>query len=336
MDTNTKKDAMTSKPSSVKVSVVMLTKNRKEMLKKCLDSLFRQSHPDFEVIVVDDSSTDGTGEMVRELAGKHTNLTFLQRSGVGLANGRNTGVRASKGEVIAFIDDDCVAHEDWLKNGLEALEDQKTDIVRGAVILPDGRLFRDMNKDLMLFATANIMYRKKIFDEIGLFDEKFVYCAEDRDFGWRAVSKGFKLTACPEAVCYHPFHYTTLLGGLKYFLKTARFRTVNRVLLYKKHKEYRRELVWGIFYRKWHIITTALIAGVIISLINLFTLKKPLIYELSAGMFLASYLACRVFVDVNMLRYPKRMLALPYFLLMDSVETFYTIKGAIKYRFFIL
>jgi glycosyltransferase involved in cell wall biosynthesis len=331
-----KKDAMTLKPASINVSVVMLTKNRKEMLGKCLDSLFRQRYTDFEIIVVDDSSTDGTVEMVKELAGRHANLTFLQRSGVGLANGRNTGVLASRGRVIAFIDDDCVAHEDWLKNGLEALENEKADIVRGAVVLPDGSLFRDMNKDLMLFATANIMYKRKVFDEIGLFDEKFVYCAEDRDFGWRAVSRGFRLTASPEAVCYHPFHYNTFLGGLKYFIRTARFRSVNRVLLYKKHKEYRSELVWGIFYKKWHMITTALIIGVILSLINLFTIKRPLIYEISAGIFLATYLACRVFVDVNMLKYPKRMLALPYFLLMDSVETFYTVKGAIKYRYFIL
>ncbi len=320
-----------------KVSVIILTKNRRNLLKKCLYSLINQTNKNFEIILLDEHSEDGTEEMVRKISEKYTNIKLIQRDKKGLGYGRNLGFLSSRGEVIAFIDDDEEAHPDWIKKGVEALDDLNVDIVRGAVYYPDGTLFRELRTDIMEFPTANIFYRKKVIEDVGMFDEQFIYCSEDVDLGMRAIEKGYKLVLYNEAITYHVHRTSQPIPRLKNLWKTGRFRAMNRVLRYKKHKKYfKKQLHWNVFYKKSHVTIIILFLSIVVSLINAISINKLFIYWASSSSFVISYFLFQVFVDRNIHKYPQRIIFSPYYLALGLIETVYTVKGAIKYKYFML
>ncbi len=96
------------------ISVVVITRNRAEWLKDALDSLARQSRRPDEVVVVDNASEDHTGDIVRTFGDK-LNVKYVYEAVRGIPRARNAGVRNATGDIIAFMDDDCVADQDWLK-----------------------------------------------------------------------------------------------------------------------------------------------------------------------------------------------------------------------------
>jgi len=96
------------------VSVVIVTRNRAEWLRETLDSVTGQSRQPDEVVVVDNASTDHTRDVVLSFADR-LNVRYVHEPRRGIPYARNAAVRSSTGDVVAFIDDDCVASEDWLK-----------------------------------------------------------------------------------------------------------------------------------------------------------------------------------------------------------------------------
>jgi glycosyltransferase involved in cell wall biosynthesis len=96
------------------ISVVVITRNRAEWLKDALHSLARQSRRPDEVVVVDNASQDHTGDIVR-IFGDKLNIKYVYEAVRGIPRARNAGVRNATGDIIAFMDDDCVADRDWLK-----------------------------------------------------------------------------------------------------------------------------------------------------------------------------------------------------------------------------
>ena len=96
------------------ISVVVITRNRAEWLKDALNSLIRQSRQPEEVVVVDNASEDHTGDVVRAFGDK-LNIKYVYEAVRGIPRARNAGVRNAAGDIIAFMDDDCVADRDWLK-----------------------------------------------------------------------------------------------------------------------------------------------------------------------------------------------------------------------------
>jgi len=319
-----------------KVSIILLTKNRIDLLRKCLISLSKQTYKNYEIIVLDDFSHDGTEKMILEMSKNQSNIRFYQRGSSGLGYGRKMGVNAAKGEIIAFIDDDEEAHSDWLKKGLEELERQQADIVRGAVYYPDGKLFRHLRIDKMEYPTANIFYKKEVLESIDNFDERFEYGGEDIDVGLRALKKGYKLVLCKEAVTIHCFPPKSTVSRLGQMWNIGRFRTTNSVLLFKKHPEYRCKLVYHYFYNKRHITIIVIFISFIVSFLNLFTLNHPAIYSIALLASIVSYMKFQVAVDKNISKYPKRVILFPYFMFLDLIDTLAIVKGAIKYRFFML
>jgi len=99
---------------NLSISVIIATLNRSELLKDTLDSLTRQSRQPDEVIVVDNGSTDKTREVVSSFNNR-LKIKYVFEEVRGIPYARNTGVRNATGDIIASIDDDCVADEDWLK-----------------------------------------------------------------------------------------------------------------------------------------------------------------------------------------------------------------------------
>lgn len=100
--------------SSLFISVVIATRNRAESLKDTLTSLTRQSREPDEVIVVDNGSTDHTKEVVLSFSDR-LNIKYVYEAVKGVPHARNAGTQNARGDIVAFIDDDCVADESWLK-----------------------------------------------------------------------------------------------------------------------------------------------------------------------------------------------------------------------------
>lgn len=97
----------------MKISVLITTRNRPEILKQCLKSLIRQSRRPDEIVVVDNSSSDNTNEIIKSFHG--LKIKYFLEKNIGIAYGRNRGLKEAKGDIFAFIDDDCLATKNWLK-----------------------------------------------------------------------------------------------------------------------------------------------------------------------------------------------------------------------------
>src|SRR5690349_5294945 len=121
---------------ALRISVIVPTRNRRELLLRLLDSLFGQTLPadEYEIIVVSDGSTDGTSEAVALLAEQHPHLRLLERAQGGPGAARNTAARQAKGKCLAFTDDDCVPSPQWLEKLIETFERSEAVAVEGRTI----------------------------------------------------------------------------------------------------------------------------------------------------------------------------------------------------------
>ena len=100
-------------PVSLKVTVVIVTYNRAEMLKEALESLTTQSRLPDEVLVVDNNSSDRTKAVAESFKGR-LNMSYVFEPVQGTSTARNTGIKHAQGDIIAYLDDDCIAEKDWL------------------------------------------------------------------------------------------------------------------------------------------------------------------------------------------------------------------------------
>jgi GT2 family glycosyltransferase len=218
-----------------RLTVVVPTRDRWWYLRRCLELLARQACPpeEYEVVVVDDGSTDGTPGGVEALrTGNGPRLRCLRRSALGPAAARNSGVREAEGEVVLFLGDDIMAspdlvarhmryHRDTPDPGAAALghvtwspELRVTPFMRW---LEDGgpqfayRAIRDPdNVPPAHFYTANLSVKRAFMMKWGLFDESLRSAAfEDFDLGRRLARMGMRLTLLPDARAYH-LHPTTI------------------------------------------------------------------------------------------------------------------------------
>ena len=110
------------------ISVLMLTYNREHLISRAIESILSQTYQDFEFIIVDNGSTDRSGQIAKEYAAKDERIQVIRRDRGSLGAGRNTSLRAAKGDYIATIDDDDWAEPDFLKFLLDLLEKNHADI----------------------------------------------------------------------------------------------------------------------------------------------------------------------------------------------------------------
>jgi O-antigen biosynthesis protein len=190
--------------SAPKVSVVVATYNGSRTLKKCLQSLERLNYPDYEVIVVDDGSTD----TVPEVAKAFPYARYIHQPNLGLSVARNTGIQASTGEIVAFTDDDCRADEDWLHYlvGDLASGDFKAmgghnflppdDSPTAAVVMasPGGPVHVMLTeREAEHIPGCNMAFYKSVLEEIGGFDPIFKKAGDDVDICWRLQQAGHRI-----------------------------------------------------------------------------------------------------------------------------------------------
>jgi glycosyltransferase involved in cell wall biosynthesis len=233
------------------VSVVIPTYNRRPILEKCLDALERQRFEggldQYEVVVVDDGSTDGTPAWLREDVGRFPHVRLVEQQHGGPAEGRNRGVDHAKGDVIVFIDSDLVVTESFLGCHAKALQrswekrGNRLCFTYGAVVntanFADPTSERHKLRDLSwaYFATGNVAIDRGVLERSGLFDCSFrLYGWEDLELGERLRRMGVALIKCPEAVGYH-WHPALTLDQIPNLIRVEEERARMGLVFFRKH-----------------------------------------------------------------------------------------------------
>ena len=227
------------KPDSLPLaSVVIPTLNGMKFLPACLSSLQDQTFKEFEVIIVDNGSTDNSIDFIRHNFPQ--TVIIENKKNMGFAHANNQGIRAARGKYIATLNNDTEADREWLRNLVGAAENSDDDVgmwapkilssqnrkeidsVGGLLICRDGiakgrgRLEIDTGqydtiREILLPSACCALYRKKMLDETGYFDSDFFAYCEDTDLGLRALQAGWKAISVPVSIVYHYYSGT---GGV--------------------------------------------------------------------------------------------------------------------------
>jgi glycosyltransferase involved in cell wall biosynthesis len=233
------------------LSVVIPTYNRLPILRQCLEALERQELAPpisrFEVVLVDDGSTDDTVAWLEQNAAALPHVRLIRQDHGGPAEGRNRGVDHAAGDVIVFIDSDLVVLPDFLLQHARSLEQrwsQRGDrlcFTYGAVVNtanfenPTSEPHKLNDVSFAYFATGNVAIDHQLLERSGLFDTAFrLYGWEDLELGERLRRMGVELVRCPRAVGYH-WHPALSLAQIPRLIQVERERAKMGLVFYRKH-----------------------------------------------------------------------------------------------------
>lgn len=253
------------------VSVNIAVKDRRDLVAACLDGLGAQSIDGFEVVVVDNDSTDGTLELLQDRAARADGpfrMRVLTSNG-SLGAVRNAGLAASTGEIVAFVDSDCVPTPAWLAEGLALFGDADVSTVQGKT-LPDPSKQRgswDATQELTSFTrryeACNLFYRREALLKAGGFDEQIGFFGEDSMAGWAVRRLGMQERFAPAALVHHA---VTHPGIRWHWRRGLRYANWNKLI--RRFPEM-REICWGRFFlRARSAATFALFVGVLIFVVG--------------------------------------------------------------------
>lgn len=263
------------------VTVVLACYNGARTLQPCLDSLTRLNYPSYQVIIVDDGSTDITAQV----ASVYKNFRLIRQDHKGLSVARNTGIFAAAGEIVAFTDADCQADEDWLyylvgdllkgsfvgvggPNFLPADDSS----VQAAVMVSPGGPAHVMLTDRLAehIPGCNMAFYKWALLEIGAFDPIFHRAGDDVDICWRLQQRGFRIAFSPPGFVWHHRRAT-----IRAYLSQQSGYGEAEAMLVRRHPEYFNTFGGSVWQGR---IYTSSKFGL--------TLRRPIIYH---GLFATGY-----------------------------------------------
>ncbi len=231
-------------PRFPRVSVVVASYNGMRTLKTCLDSLSRLNYPDYEVILVDDGSTDQT----QRVASFFREIKYVRQPHHGLAVARNTGLEMASGEVVAYTDSDCRADEDWLYylvgdllrenfvgvGGHNFLPPDDS-VVAAAVQASPGGPAHVMLTDRVAehIPGCNMAFYRWALEEIGGFDAVYQKAGDDVDVCWRLQQRGYQIGFSPGGFVWH-YRRSTIQA----YLRQQQGYGEAEALLVREHPEY--------------------------------------------------------------------------------------------------
>jgi len=197
------------------VSVIISTRNRPMYLERTINSILANSYSDFKVIIIDQSDNDKTQVLVDRFSQNNSKIRYFRTSSRGLGAAKNLGIKKYRGEIVAFTDDDCVVHSDWIENMVLGFrQNPEAGIVFGSVLPPpeykkgDGFVPVYLARDLLLKGVfskvyargigANMAVKKEVIEKVGSFDEMLGTGAAlpgnvDYDYSYRTLMNGFKI-----------------------------------------------------------------------------------------------------------------------------------------------
>jgi GT2 family glycosyltransferase len=263
-------------------SVIVLNWNGRHHLRSCLESLKRQTYTDFEVVLVDNGSTDGSADYVRRefpwvrLLERERNLHFCV--------GNNAGIRISQGRYVALLNNDTEAEADWLAaltaaaeatpdagsfasqmlmfNDRQAIDSAGNEYAAGGAAAKRGHLSKagSFDEPMRIFGACAgaALYRRAMLEDIGLLDEDFAMIFEDVDLGFRAQLAGYPCLYVPTARVYHKVNATIRRLSYEYVYYGQRniefvyFKNMPARLLVRSLPEHFLYNVLALLFFAWH------------------------------------------------------------------------------------
>lgn len=215
--------------NKILVSVIINYKDEELFLRSALESIFNQSYTNFELILVDDGSTDESNSIVSSFDDSRLKL-FQNKCSLGIAKSRNIGLFKSKGDFIFFTDADCVVDKDWIHEGLKHF-DKGYEGVEGKIIyMNDKPTLSDkivQNLEAGSWMTANMAYRATTIKKLGGFNESFGNMMEDRELALRVLGSG-KIFFSENMIVHHQIKK----WNLKSLINRHKDQAVSKLLLY--------------------------------------------------------------------------------------------------------
>ncbi len=332
------------------VSVIIPTYNRKNLLKNCLISVLNQDYKNFEVIIVDDGSNDGTNKLIYDFKKIYNNIKYFNQKNAGPGAARNNGIKNAKGSIIAFTDDDCLVQKDWIKNALINFKDTSVAGVEGLTFTKKNNTsplsILTYTYDGAGFMTCNMFYRRQVLLGVNGFDTNFKKAfREDTDLGWRILDRGYKILFDREVKVEH----LVLKYNLKNFIK--KHIRLNElfwdVLLLKKHPRRFRssnEVLFRII--NMHSIFHYIFFSTLLMSLSLILLFKSFIINLVSLILIIIAYIVTVFLHtrmksgislIHLLKYKSEFMQLILFWWIILIYDFFIkIYAIIKFRKFLI
>ena len=228
-------------PAAPRVSVIVLNHNGEQIIAKCLEHLLVQTFDDFEIVVLDNNSTDGSLAIMERYLGTGRLAIVRAKRNLGVAGGRNLGVRHAQGAIVAFIDNDGYAHPRWLTEVVKTIDsDPRIGVVASMVFFANRKIilngaggtvnyqgygadfcfndpyeFAQLPRRVLYAMGCGMVVRKDVLDRIGPLDEKLFNYYDDTELGIRAWKSGFQVAVAPEAWVDHGFSYSDKILNLE-------------------------------------------------------------------------------------------------------------------------
>lgn len=278
----------------MKASVIIPNWNGSELLKDCLNSLMEQTFKNFEIILVDNGSTDNSLEHVNNHFPQVRVISF--KKNFGFAKAINEGVNVSNADYVIVLNNDTSVDKDWVKNLIACADlhpevisvnskllnfyDKKTIDGVGILINEVGQARSigwqekdsgQYGKEQYIFGATGgaSLFRRKEFIEVGLFDKKYFMYSEEVDFSFRAQFLGYRSIFCPKAIVYHKHKATSkkLPAHIEYW----QFRNMTQTII--------KDFPASILFKKWRWLKMILVH------------LNTIFYQLKNGYFWPPFLA---------------------------------------------
>lgn len=253
-------------PKNKLISIIILNWNGKRWLKKCMDSLESQSFKNFEIILVDNNSTDNSVGFIKK---NYPLVNLIQsKRNLGFAGGNNLGIKTARGEYILLLNNDTWVETNFLKNILTFYKRNKYDVISPIAMDYDSNFkkkyfskidpfghsvfkYEEFGKNFYLTGVC-LFFPKKLYLETGGFDDDFFMYCEDVDWFWRLNLLGKKFSYCPNIFLHHFQAGSTSQKRIKY--KVFLWRNQNTLLMLLKNYAW-YNLLWVLpFYFLQNII----------------------------------------------------------------------------------
>lgn len=255
------------------VSVIVLNFNGQEIIGKCLNHLLAQTYPEFEIIVVDNNSRDGSLGILQEYLGTGKLSVVQSKRNIGVPGGRNLAVLYARGDVIAFIDNDGYADKNWLTEAVRTLGlDPGIGAVASVVFFSRRKIilngaggtmnlqghggdlcfnapyeFAELPDEVLYPMGCGMVVRRNVLEKIGPLDRRLFNYYDDVELGIRIWRSGFRVVVAPNAwIDYDCSYSDRFLKNKVYLCERNRIRTV------LKYYPARRLLAW--FWREWYFL----------------------------------------------------------------------------------
>jgi|SRR3990172_313966 len=227
-------------------TIIILSYNSRDDLSGGIPSLLSQTYTNYEIIVVDNASTDKSQEFIKT---SYPDVKLVETgSNLGYPAGNNAGARCAKGEYLVILNPDTVADPDWLSQLIRPFEENKAIGLTTSKILIHGR-HRSINtcannshftgldfcrglyelassfsepQEVGAVSGCAFAIRREIFEELGSFDPDFFLYLEDVDLSWRARLAGYKIMYVPTSIVYHKFHLS-IAPWKEFYLERNRY-----------------------------------------------------------------------------------------------------------------